>query len=145
MFDYDTISDVVLHMRFTAREGGDPQRTAALKRLSALTTGHGTATRVRLFSLRHEFSNAWAPFAASAGPAAPITLTLTREMFPYWSAQSIRSIESVAVYRPPATPGDELELLTELHDDEAPTLGSPWTPSFDPTSKDLWLLATWKA
>jgi hypothetical protein len=146
MFDYDTISDVVLHMRFTAREGGQPLRTEALKRLAKLTKGqNGTDGRVRLFSLRHEFSNAWAPFAASAGPEAPITLTLTRSMFPFWSASAIKSIESVAVYRPPAEPGDDLELLAELTGADAPKLDTPWTRSFDPASKDLWLLATWKA
>jgi hypothetical protein len=146
MFDYDTISDVVLHMRFTAREGGQPLRTEALKRLAKLTKGqNGTDGRVRLFSLRHEFSNAWATFAASAGPEAPITLTLTRSMFPFWSASAIKSIESVAVYRPPAEPGDDLELLAELTGADAPKLDTPWTRSFDPASKDLWLLATWKA
>jgi len=29
-FDYDTISDIVLHLRYTAREGGEPLRNQAV-------------------------------------------------------------------------------------------------------------------
>jgi hypothetical protein len=145
LFDYDTISDVILHMRLTAREGGDPLRTEALSRLKKLTAGeNGSAGRVRLFSCRHEFSNSWAAFASSDEDQAPLTLTLTRDMFPFWSANRISEIETVAVYRPPAVPGDDLELILEASGADAPSLNTPWSRSFDPTSKDLWLLATWK-
>lgn len=32
-FDYDTISDVVLHLRYTAREGGEPLKNHAVTEL----------------------------------------------------------------------------------------------------------------
>ena len=35
-FDFETISDVILHLKYTAREGGDPLRQAARQ---ALATG----------------------------------------------------------------------------------------------------------
>lgn len=142
-FDYDTISDVVLHLRFTARQG-DARK--ARDRLAKLARGeNGTDTgRVRLFSLRHEFASSWAAFvSADAGPA-PLTITLTRSHFPFWSARRIKAIEKVALYRPPATPGDDLELLEELDAADVPNFDTPWTRTLDPTSKDIWLLATWK-
>jgi hypothetical protein len=142
-FDYDTISDVVLHLRFTARQG-NPGRTRA--RLAKLAKGEsGTDTgRVRLFSLRHEFPSAWAAFTAADADPAPLTITLTRDHFPYWSAQRIKAIEKVALYRPPAAPGDDLEQLEELAGADAPKLDAAWTRELDPSSKDIWLLATWR-
>jgi hypothetical protein len=142
MFDYDTISDVVLHLRFTARQG---DRRAAVERVAKLAKGNsGDSGRVRLFSLRHEFPEAWAAFAASPGPSAPIDLTLTRDMFPFWGAADISAIEAVALYRPPVSPGVEPELLAELTGAQAPKLDQAWAVSLDPSSKDVWLLATWK-
>jgi hypothetical protein len=37
-FDYDTISDIILHLRYTAREGGEALRSAACQ-MSAGTAG----------------------------------------------------------------------------------------------------------
>ena len=34
-FDYDTISDVILHIQYTARDGGEPLRTAAINSLES--------------------------------------------------------------------------------------------------------------
>jgi hypothetical protein len=143
-FDYDSITDVVLQMRLTAREGGDPLRADAVKRLGQLVKGASSAGRVRLFSLRHEFPSEWAAFVAGAGPAAPITLTLTSDLFPYWSSSRLKSIESAALYRPPDKPGDDLEELAVLTGADAPKLNKPWTAQLDPGSRDIWMLASWK-
>jgi hypothetical protein len=142
-FDYDTISDVVLHLRFTARQGNADK---AHKRLAKLAKGDaGTdAGRVRLFSLRHEFASAWSAFVASNADPALLTITLTRAHFPFWSARRIKAIEKVALYRPPENPGDDLELLEELEGAEVPKFDVAWSRDLDPTSKDIWLLATWK-
>jgi len=140
-FDYDTISDVVLHMRLTARDGA---REQGVQRVKALSEGaSGIAMRSRLFSLRHEFSSAWAPFRAAAGPSAPMTITLTLDMFPFWTASRGIKIESVALYRPPATPGADLEQI-DVAAAGVPKLDVPWTVALDPTSRDVWMLATWK-
>ncbi|WP_117000370.1 insecticidal toxin protein [Desertimonas flava] len=139
-FDYDTITDVVLHMKFTAREGN---RAPALARLKALTEGAKEATRVRLFSLRHEFPAAWATFKATPGDTAPITVTLTRSMFPYWSAKLRTEIETAMLYRPPAVVGDE-PVQVEIGDAGIPEFDEPWTVTVErEATRDLWLLATW--
>src|SRR5262249_27101759 len=61
-FDYETISDVILHIRYTAREGGGLLRDSAATRLNELIAESQTAGSVRLFSTRHEFPTEWARF-----------------------------------------------------------------------------------
>lgn len=74
-FDRNTISDVILHLRYTASEGGQGLRTAALP---AQSTG------ARLLSLRHEFPTAWHRFL-NAAPDADQLVLLSRmdERFPF--------------------------------------------------------------
>lgn len=58
-FDYDTISDVVLHIKYTAREGGVPLRDAAIASLKQQLQDEEGKPQARLFSLRHEFPTEW--------------------------------------------------------------------------------------
>ena len=58
-FDYDTISDVVLHIKYTAREGGVILRDAAVKDLQQQLKVEASKPQARLFSLRHEFPAEW--------------------------------------------------------------------------------------
>jgi len=62
-FDLDTITDVVLHLRFTARDGGDALRDAARTAVRGLLTQQ--TPLVRSFSLRHEFPTEWNRFVYS--------------------------------------------------------------------------------
>ncbi len=89
-FDYDTISDVVLHIRYTAREGGDRLRGAAMQNLRIMMTderGVGAARLplTRMFSVRHEFPTEWAAFKASEDDFPPLVIPLREEHYPYWS------------------------------------------------------------
>ena len=61
-FDYDTISDVILHIRYTAREGGGLLRKGAMDNLKTAIDEAQAAGSVRLFSVRHEFPTEWAKF-----------------------------------------------------------------------------------
>ncbi len=90
-FDFDTLSDVVMRVSYTARDGGKPLADAARKSLRArwATTDQedGVAPTTplrRLFRVRFEFSDAWMQFrnALSSGDAA-MTLTIDRDRFPY--------------------------------------------------------------
>lgn len=82
-FDHDTISDVVLHLRYTAREGGVPLRTAAVGHLKERIAAASAMGSVRLLSLRHEFPTEWARFTASA--ETPLQITLRPEHYPFWA------------------------------------------------------------
>jgi hypothetical protein len=65
-FDFDTISDVVLHLRYTARNGGEPLKSAAASGLTAAISDvvrrEGDQGVARAFSLRHEFPTEWYRF-----------------------------------------------------------------------------------
>ena len=88
-FDYSTISDVILHVRYTAREGGDGLKKLATANLEDHIGSGKTTGSVRLFSMRHEFPSDWAKLKAATiappGALAPLTLTIRPEDYPYWS------------------------------------------------------------
>ena len=88
-FDYDTISDVVLHLRYQAREGGQALRTEAITALATKIDEADTVGSVRLLSARHEFATEWARFVAAApeAGAADLTLTLRTEHYPFWASR----------------------------------------------------------
>jgi hypothetical protein len=88
-FDFDTITDVVLHVRYTAREGGDALEAAAVNNLQALISKAQTVGSVCLFSVRHEFPSQWAKFQSvtisGSTPTAELQLTLVPELYPFWA------------------------------------------------------------
>ncbi|MGW3285411.1 Tc toxin subunit A-related protein [Streptomyces sp. NPDC001002] len=87
-FDYETISDVVLHVRYTARDGGNTLGTAAVSELRSAVNGWlhagGGKGLHRTFSARREFPDQWSRFLATApGTPAALTFTISRTRFPY--------------------------------------------------------------
>lgn len=88
-FDRDTIADVILHLRYTAREGGVPLRDAAVTHLKDQIAAATAVGSVRLLSIRQEFPTEWARFTAmelsNDVPLAPVRLTLRPEHYPFWS------------------------------------------------------------
>ena len=86
-FDYSTISDVILHLRYTARDGGNQLSTAATTAATNLLGAPNAQPLLRLFSLRHEFPSEWHRFVTSphstSGPKV-ITVDLATTRFPYF-------------------------------------------------------------
>lgn len=80
-FDYDTISDVVIHVRYTSRSGGDLLKQQALGEIQDAINGIVKAEQeqglARLFSVRNEFSNEWHSFLHPSTDAGDQTLTLS--------------------------------------------------------------------
>jgi len=89
-FDYDTISDVILHIRYTARDGGEPLRNHASSELrdalNELLRTEGQKGLALPVSLRHEFPSEWYRFLNppqdSVGDAT-LTMNLGPERFPF--------------------------------------------------------------
>lgn len=77
-FDLDTLSDVILHLNYTAREGGDVLRSAASEAARAHIPDDGR----RVFDLRREMPDEWARFQAHHGRQR-FHLRLSRDMFPF--------------------------------------------------------------
>ncbi len=79
-FDYATITDVILHIRYTARQGVPTEKVNnSLNNL--LSTG--VSELALLFSLKHDFATEWAAFANSPD-TNNIVVRLQKEHFPYW-------------------------------------------------------------
>jgi hypothetical protein len=79
-FDYDTLADAVLTVRFTARPGGSRANAeaAADKWLKA--------NAARVFSMRHEFASEWAAFKrapSTNGEKTSLKFSLEHDHFPY--------------------------------------------------------------
>ena len=95
-FDFTTITDVVLHVRYTARGGGD--QTAANNVRNALKP---LGPRSIYLSTRSTFSGAYYAFlnpAASNATAQTLTLPLTDAIFPFSNLGGGVKITSVAFF-----------------------------------------------
>jgi hypothetical protein len=82
-FDYATISDVILHVRYTARQGGSQLRGKATEHIQQLLTEANESGLALVFSLQHEFPGEWHRFVAD--PTAKFAATVKRDHFPYFT------------------------------------------------------------
>jgi hypothetical protein len=80
-FDMYSLSDVVLQLNYTAREGGDALRCAARESARCKLPGDGWA----FFDVRHEFPDAWELFRRACRDRRDrdLTLRFTRKLFPF--------------------------------------------------------------
>ena len=77
-FDMDTLSDIILHVNYTAREGGDVLRNAANEVAQAHVPDDGR----RVFDLKREMPEEWNKFKHQHEHQR-FELRLARDMFPY--------------------------------------------------------------
>ncbi|KAF5435693.1 hypothetical protein C5S36_02575, partial [Candidatus Methanophagaceae archaeon] len=61
-FDYNTISDLILHLRYTAREGGALLKSGAVQQINDIVEHAETSGLARSFSLKHNFPTEWHRF-----------------------------------------------------------------------------------
>ncbi|MES2936800.1 MAG: insecticidal toxin protein [Pseudomonadota bacterium] len=110
-FDYETISDVILHLRYTAREGGGLLRAGAVAHLKELFTEAQAVGSLRLISVRQEFPAEWARFLGqvpAAGQRFKLSLLLRPEHYPFWSQGRLKGVTRVDLLARsslPAVPG----------------------------------------
>jgi len=94
-FDYNTISDVILHLRYTARQGGSILRQKAVENLGGLIEDTDTSGLVQLFSLRHEFATEWRRFVTGDDD---FEATIKKDYFPYFVQRGAITLTSVELY-----------------------------------------------
>lgn len=93
-FDYMTISDLILHIRYTARQGVDPTKVKpALDDLFQQANGENLAL---LFNLKYDFATEWAAFTGGAGN---FSATIRRDHFPYFTQGKQVTITGFDLYR----------------------------------------------
>jgi hypothetical protein len=83
-FDYSTISDVILHVQYTARQGGSQLRSKATEHLQELLTEANASGLALVFSLPHDFPGEWHRFVTDRD-AQNFTATVKRDHFPYFT------------------------------------------------------------
>jgi len=114
-FDFSTITDAVVHVRYTAREGGEAMKAAATLHLRKQIEKAQTVGSVCLFSVRHEFPTEWAKFKSTtiggAVLTAELSLPLAADHYPFWAKGIVGS-----------TPVKAVQLLAEMADGD--TTGS---------------------
>ncbi len=86
-FDYTTISDVILHIRYTARQGVDGTKVKTA--LGDLFPQASQSNLALLFSLRHDFPTEWSAFVNGAGD---FTATIRKDYFPYFAQGQNKTI-----------------------------------------------------
>jgi len=96
-FDYGTISDVILHLRYAAREGGGLLKKQALAALSKAIDQANALGSVRFFSVRHDFPGEWAVFqrqAADGDQPLELSVTVRPEHYPFWSIDPSKKLKT---------------------------------------------------
>ena len=102
-FELDTLSDLIVNLNYTAREGGELLRRAATEAAERRLPGDGWC----FFDVRHEFPDAWQLFRDSCRDnGRKLRLRFSRKMFPFIPGHREIAITAVA-------------LLFETHDQEA--------------------------
>ncbi|MGD1808192.1 neuraminidase-like domain-containing protein [Dapis sp. BLCC M126] len=109
-FDYQTITDVVIHLRYTACEGGTTLKTAAIENLNEYVKNASELSKreglFRMFSLKHEFPSEWYRFLNPQPETESQILILgnLRERLPFFAnSQKVSNvtIQSIMLFVPP--------------------------------------------
>ncbi len=90
-FDYNTISDVIIQMRYTARDGGTILKNKAIDELktmleeATLKLAENREGLYRMFSAKHEFPSQWHKFLhpTDKDDSQVLDLDLKPEQFPF--------------------------------------------------------------
>jgi hypothetical protein len=110
-FDYTTISDVILHVRYTARDGGGELAAQATKELQATLATASQSGLALLFSLRYDFPTEWSAFMNGS---SDYTVTLLKQYFPFMVQGMNLVVDGLAVYASDNTNLVQTEPLTPV-------------------------------
>ena len=155
-FDFETITDVILNLRYTARNGGDAlnerrQDPAALR--LPPSAGYSTAppaggtpavfpknqiNLLRYFSLRHEYPTEWYKFlhppTGGTAASASMQINLGRERFPFQYRRSTITINQAEIIVVPKTAAPSSGSVAPQGAGSAPSSFSLTIPTAPPTA-----------
>jgi Tc toxin complex TcA C-terminal TcB-binding domain/Neuraminidase-like domain/Salmonella virulence plasmid 28.1kDa A protein len=100
-FDYSTIADVIVTVAYTALDDDVFRATVETQLVDELTEYASTVGMYRLFSLRHDFPDAFQILLHPPGPSQLTDFTLGSPHFPYFLAQRDLTLGGVSVYVQP--------------------------------------------
>ena len=112
-FDFSTISDVIIHLSYTAREGGELLKSKAVDafntKLNNLALAENERGLFRVFDLKHEYSDRWYKFLHPANSADDQALVLDdlKERLPFFTQKftikKVKQIQVVALMKDAST------------------------------------------
>jgi hypothetical protein len=131
-FDYETISDVIVSLKYTAREGGrdfaDKATAHVQTKLPQMPLGETRTGLLKSFSLRRDFPNEWYKFLhpSDANTDQSLALDLPEQRFPLFTRGKALKVSKVdliarinsdndytAVLSPPLAIGDTITLTKD--------------------------------
>ncbi|MBX9449844.1 MAG: hypothetical protein KL787_09045 [Taibaiella sp.] len=111
-FDYDTITDVIMHIRYTARYDGGLS-TAANQNIETVFAALGSNNILhRFWSIPHEFSNEWFAYthALEHETGEPLTFIIRPEQFPFFTEGRAITIKKWHLQLKPKRKGIEVDV-----------------------------------
>ena len=111
-FNYLTISDAILHVRYTARQGGAALGKSAMDQLNTQLQTVGQSGLALLFWLRHDFSTEWAAFINTN--TTTFTATIQKAYFPYFAQGKNVSVDAIELYNGTAGPTIPSVVLSDV-------------------------------
>jgi hypothetical protein len=96
-FDYDTITDAVIHIKYMAREDAGAYKNAAIQHLREYFEQEDAVPSLRLFNLRQEFPTQWHRFLHPANPVDGnvFELDMSPNLFPFKDNGKILNVNSI--------------------------------------------------
>ncbi|KAI0410904.1 hypothetical protein F5X98DRAFT_381291 [Xylaria grammica] len=128
-FDYDTMTDVLLHLRYTAVDGGDALGRAAQEAAQSKFATAASSPLAVAIDLRSDFPVQWNGFRSAGEMALPAV----DKLLPFWTngAKVVANKISLLLYPEPASHpknvtvslSDKVSDLAALSRDGAPSMG----------------------
>jgi Tc toxin complex TcA C-terminal TcB-binding domain len=96
-FDFESISDVILHVRYTAREAGNLRSEASKFVQEEVLAGDDGLQQ--LFTLNYDYGAAWHQFVTAANDTVrTLDLKVTKDQLPYWARTVTMGTEPEAMF-----------------------------------------------
>ncbi|NJM76506.1 MAG: hypothetical protein HC852_12855, partial [Acaryochloridaceae cyanobacterium RU_4_10] len=125
-FDYNTITDAILHVKYTAREDAGRFKNGAIAHLRGYFSQDEATPALRMFNLRQEFPTQWHRFLNPINPANGniFELEMSSDLFPIRDHGKTLKINTIwllarctqpgynVVITPPLTPPSNTMMLT---------------------------------
>jgi hypothetical protein len=110
-FDLASLSDLVVHLSYTAREGGEVLRTVANSAAQKRAPGAG----LRLFDFQHDFPDAWHRFQRPDRTSPSLlTLSIGREHFPFLTGDRVPQITRLELFFEVSDPHKRADQVVHL-------------------------------
>ncbi|KAI8249180.1 hypothetical protein K4K53_000266 [Colletotrichum sp. SAR 10_77] len=97
-FDYKTISDVIIHLRYTANNGGETLRSAVEQSLNTSIKDAAKNTHTALFDMRNDAPDDWHMLLSSQSERAVAQMRGLKSRLPYLARSQDIKVTSVKIY-----------------------------------------------